>query len=531
MRRRTREILLVAALCAGLPGARLAWAQEPIRELRIDPLLLVSVKEFRNIVRTIGPEIYPGWNPLAVPLLLYRPRVQDVLLNARHRPPGFARYTGPSVLEGEEIYARNDSTIKDVDGQNTSMDLDSMRVLVVADQFSRERQSLTAMLGRPADLAGKWLSEWGFIESPYGELGLLLHEAFHVYQDSLAPEKGADERDVARYPLLDARNNALVALEAELLRAAVRAENPARRRERAGQFVAVRKLRRSYLDSAAIAYEDLNEFSEGTARYVELRFLRLAERVTPVPEMYLRTGFSGYKEVAGRLLSERLDDLVKVASFSDDRFGNRFGAGPMRYRLYETGAAQALLLDEIAPDWKQRIFAPGVYLTDLLAAALPAPAARRDSLVAQARAEFGYDSVLANRRAMEAEGRRIIQGRVDAILNTAQTLVTVDYAAAGGIKGMGFTPFGVTAVRDSVAIYDLVPIAVRFANGVLLRLKTVVPVLVDRRAQTLSFAVASPARAFSIQPGAQLDLPELTLGPSPGTAMAISGNHVRLTLR
>jgi hypothetical protein len=143
--------LLMASLCAW-PGAPRARAQEPepapIRDLRIDPLLLVSVKEFRNIIKTIGPQIYPGWQANTVPLLLYRPLVQDVLLNAPHRPPGFARFTGHTALGNEVIYARNDSTAKDIDGQNTSMTLDSMRVLVVADQYSRERQHIEGTPGK-----------------------------------------------------------------------------------------------------------------------------------------------------------------------------------------------------------------------------------------------------------------------------------------------------------------------------------------------------------------------------------------------
>src|SRR5450759_5181034 len=47
-----------------------ARPQEPVRDLRIDPMLLVSVKEYRNILETIGPQIYPGWQWNTIPLLL-----------------------------------------------------------------------------------------------------------------------------------------------------------------------------------------------------------------------------------------------------------------------------------------------------------------------------------------------------------------------------------------------------------------------------------------------------------------------------
>ena len=523
------HLILSLLLLAGLSNQ--APAQAPIPELKIDPLLLVSVKEYRHILETIGGEIYPGWKWNTIPLLLYRPKVQDILLNAPRRPAGYAPFTGRTVLPDHNIYARNDSTAKDIDGQNTSMTLDSMRVLVVADQYSRERQQFQGILGQPDSTVAHWLADWRFIQSPYDELQILLHEAFHVHQDRLAPAKSADEQSIAHYPVLDPANNALVALEARLLREAVLEGDAARRRARIEQFIAVRALRRASLDSASIAYENLNEFSEGTARYVQLRFLQLGERITPVPDMYLYHGFTGYRGVLRQLLVDKLDDLVKVASFSDNRFGNRFGGGPLRYRLYDTGGAQGLLLDEVAPDWKTRIFGRGVYLTDLLTAAIPLSAERSAALVAQAKAEYGYDSIFVNRQAFEREGRRLIQQRVDAILNSSGTLVSIDYSAAGEINGMSYTPFGVTAVDAHTAIYDLVPIAIRFGNRVVLRMKSVVPLLIDRQAKTVTFAVASAPAAFEGKGPAGLDLPELTLGASPGTTIVVSGNRVRIALR
>lgn len=530
-----RASWLLASAILHLCVANAATAQrseQPIRDLRVDPLLLVSVKEYRHILETIGPDIYPGWKWSSIPLLLYRPHVQDVLLNAPHRPPGFSRFEGHTALPDRIIYARNDSTAKDIDGQNTSMMLDSMLVLVVADQYSRMREQIVGNLSQHSDsVTADWLKNWSFLQSPYDEIGTLLHESFHVHQRRLAPDKSADESAVAHYPLLDATNNALVALEARILRDAVLASTPSRRRGKAEEFLAIRALRRSMLDTASVTYEDLNEFSEGTARYVQLRFLEIGDRVTPTPEMYFHSGFTGYRGVLRPMLARRMDDMVAVASFSDNRFGNRFGGGPMRFRLYDTGGAQALLLDDLAPNWKSRIFAPGIYLTGLLDGALHLSNDRRASLVAQAKSEYGYDSVFVNRQALEREGRLLIQKRVDAILNTPRTLVTISYAGAGDINGMGYTPFGVTAVDDHTAIYDLVPVAMRFTNKVVLRMKSVVPLIVDRQAKTVTFAVSSAPALFEGKGPAGLDLPELSLGASPATTITVSGSKVRIELR
>jgi len=507
--------------------------QDDVRDLRIDPLLLASVKEYRHILETIGPDLYPGWKWNTIPLLLYRPKVQDVLLNAPHRPPGFANFTGHTVLPDRTIYARNDSTTRDIDGQNTSITLDSMRVLVVADEYSRMREQIRGNLRQHSDsLTQAWLEQWRFIQSPYDEVGIILHEAFHVHQDRLAPGKGANEAAVAHYPVLDATNNALVALEARLLRDAVLAPTPAERRAKAEQFLAIRSARRTGLDTASVSYENLNEFKEGTAKYVQYRFLQIGERVTPTPEMYFHTGFTGYSGgVLRGLLKDEMDDMAAVAAFSDNRFGNKFGGGPLRFRLYATGGAQGLLLDEFAPDWKSRIFAPGVYLTDLLAKALPLSDDRRATLAAQAKAAYGYDSILIHRQSLEAEGRRVIQQRVDEILETPRTLVTVRYGGAGDITGMRFTPFGMTAVNDHTTMYDLVPFAVRFTNKVVLTLKSVQPVIVDRQAKTVTFAISTAATAFEGKGASALDVPELMLTVSAATTITVFGNKVTIDLR
>lgn len=528
-----RIAIAAAGVVVGATGLRAQARTAPdcIADLRIDPLLVATVREYRNVNRTIGSGIWPGWRANTVPILLYRPGVQDVLIGAPRVPAGFRRYCGRPLLAGETIYVRNDTTVMALDDQNTSIDLDSMRVLVVADQYSRLRNQLRDMLGRPAEFQNRWLGAWNFISSPYDDLRTMLHESFHVHQNRLAPDKGADESAVATYPVLDPANNALTALEGMILRDAILATDPGIRRAKVAQFLAVRAARRAGLDSAAIGYEDLNEFAEGLARYVELRFLQLAPRVTPTAEMYLRAGFTGYRGAADRALRRSLDDMVQVAGNSDDRFGNRYGGGPLRFRLYYLGSAQGLLLDDLAPDWKGRIFGDGVYLTDLLERALALSAADREAAFAQARADYGYQQILAEKEAFAAEGRRLIQARVDSIVGTRRTLVTIRYGAAGERMGISYTPFGVTAINNRSAIYDLVPIAIRFANRVLLRMKAVVPTIVDRSAHTITFAIGTPAGGIVAAADGSIDVGEFSLSASANTTVAVDGNRVTIELR
>jgi hypothetical protein len=334
----------------GAPAAHIASDSGPsISTLRIDPLTLVSVREYRRIMQRIGSDIFPGWRTDDVPILLYRPGVQDILIGAPRRPRGYSVFTGSTVLGDETIYARNDTTLMPIDDQNTSAMLDSMRVLVVADRASRERNQLRGTLRRGAAVTEKWLGEWGFVQSPYFELEILMHEAFHVHQHRLAPGKQANESVIARYPALDPANNALIALEGRLVRDALLADDAAIRRNMTEQFLAVRHARRADLDTSVVAYEDLNEYNEGLGRYVELRFEQLGEQLTPAPEMYFQAGFEGYRGVLRKEFVRRLDDLVKITANSENRFENPFGGLPVRFRTYELGGAQGLLLDQFAP--------------------------------------------------------------------------------------------------------------------------------------------------------------------------------------
>lgn len=88
-----------------------------------------------------------------------------------------------------------------------------------------------------------------------------------------------------------------------------------------------------------------------------------------------------------------------------------------------------------------------------------------------------------------------------------------------------------TSVNEHTAIYDLTPVAMRFTNRVVLRMKSVIPVLIDREAKTVTLAVGSAPPAFEGKGADGLDLAELTLSGSPATTIAISGNKVSIDLR
>lgn len=528
MKRNYPAVFMTVLLILFLAGAVPARNAD---ELKINPLQLVSLKEARNICRTLGDEFYPHWDFAATPVLFYRPNVQELLIHYPHRPEGFSVYGGFSPLTGETIYARNGATTFAIDDQNTSAPIEGIPVLVVADYFSRMRNQLRAVMGNyDKEFINQWLDDWNFIPSPYSEIEMILHEGFHVFQDKMAPQKYADEALVAAYPLLDPVNNTLYALEGAILRDALTARDAAVTREKTREFVAVRAHRQARLKKEIAEYENLNEYVEGTAKYVEYKFMKTGENVTPLPEMFYQNGFNGYRGVlAGRFASE-IADMEKIVSVGDDRFGNKFGAGPMRYRLYYLGACQALLLDDASPGWKAKIFSDGVYLGDLLKAAVKLSPREMKAVLEKAKAEYGYDRIYQDKLLFAREGKSRIQDKLNAILDTKNTLVTISYARLGDKLGIAYTPFGVTRVSEGAAIYDLVPIEVRFNDKTTLKLKKPIPVYIDRINKKITFAVTAPVPALAAYPGDVLETEEFVLS-NVHSVTRQDGQHIEIPLK
>ncbi len=485
---------------------------QTVDELKINPLQFISLKEVRNITNTLGNELFPGYDFTKMPSLFYRPKVQELLINYPHKPAGFSMYKGFNPLSDEMIYARNDSTVFTIDDQNTSTQIEGIDVLVVADYFSGMRNKIGDIVrNRDKEFISTWLDEWSFIPSPYNEIRTMLHEGIHVYQTQKAPDKFANESVVSAYPLLDPINNSLYVLEGNILRDAILTESPAVKREKINEFVAIRTYRQSLLKKEMVEYENLNEYVEGLAKYIEYKFLNVGEKVQPIKEMYYENGFKGYKGVLSAIFKDEIEDMVKIVSVSDNRFGNKYGTGPMRFRLYFSGACQALLLDYVMPEWKTKIFNDGVYLCDLLKSSVKLSEQEIKEYTEKAKNNYNYNQIYNEKKDFETDGKNKIQEKLNAILDTKNTLITISYSKYPEIKGMSYTPFGVTQVSEKSAIYDMVPVIVLFDKNKKLTMKKIIPVYIDEKKNEITFEVKTPASDLELLSGSILETDEFIL--------------------
>jgi hypothetical protein len=144
--------------------------------------------------------------------------------------------------------------------------------------------------------------------------GLLIHEAFHVFQRTHDVAAPANEVELFTYPADDAELLALRRLEGEALRRALAARPDEQAACWARTAMHVRGERFARLPAGAAGYERGTEGYEGLASYVERRATARAD-----------------------------GDLVPGAGFAPDA---------LRQRGYATGAALARLLDRFAPQWR-----------------------------------------------------------------------------------------------------------------------------------------------------------------------------------
>jgi hypothetical protein len=453
--------LLVVSLLGSIASPRLA-AQRAPDAFRIDPRIIAEAQDVWSVIASPRNPIWTGWNAARTPLLFYAPGIQDVLINHPRPPQDFRLYGGPVRFGDAKIWLRDGATFESQPGQNTSRTIAGTRTLMVADPE-----------------AGS---------NPYDDMGVIAHEAFHVFQDLGAPNKGANEMALVRYPILSAKNNLGFALEGAALAAALRAPNTAAFRAAAIRWLAVRHDRRAALRPPAVEYEDAVEFTEGLAKYVQYRLLETLQGRRPGPAMWWTRGFHGYGDLSverDAVVAMLLRHMRGEINVNNDPFG----AAPLRMRLYYSGMAQGLLLDRLAaPQWKARVFQPDVSLTSLVEQSLGATTEELAAALDEARREPGYDSLLSTKTALAERGHVRADSMVDAITHGPGTGVVIDYSGLAVPRvALSFTPFGITAVDSVRTIFALVPILLHFPDSSEVTQSQASPLLQDAGSKRLTF--------------------------------------------
>lgn len=517
-------------------------AQAPT--LRIDPRLIAEAAEVWTVIAAPENPIWPGWDASDTPILFYLPGEQDVVINHPRTPAGFVPYEGLIRFPGGRILIRDGPTTLDADGQNTSRDIAGVRTLVVADALSNLRQEIRGLLEDPRPTREK-IQDLGFSQlatDPYGQLMLIVHEAFHVFQDRAAPTKSANEMLLLRYPVLSVENNVGFAQEGAALASALRSDAAPAFRAAVIRWLALRRHRRSVLPPEAIEYENGAEFGEGLAKYAEYRLLESLQDRQPRPEMWWAQGFHGYDDLASRrsaLVDRMLQHMRGEVSVNNDPYGT----APLRMRLYFSGMAIAAVLDRLSPRWKERILEPRLSLTDLVEDAVAARASDLRGALEESRSEPDYEALVAAKRRLAQQGRARIDTMLTQIERGTGTGVIVEYGTLDTPRvALAFTPFGIIGVDSNRTIYTQVPIRARFPDGSEIVQTEATPLLHDRNGRMIRFrlsrllsseevrrALGTDMRATQDARELRLELPGVRVS-SPRAAIQWDGRDLRILL-
>jgi hypothetical protein len=325
----------------------------------LSPIEKVRLLETLHLRSTLGDRLWQGWGSADIPIIIFNQSHEFLTNYDGTVPAGWSPITGDD-LNGRKYYRRAAD-----EPQNFAVPVGegwaaSMATKQTTDHFLIEtfQEKLPAPINQifPYRL---------LIQPSETQMGGVLHESFHVFQYQNAPERMAEAESIHKlgkeYETSTEAFQSEWKQESNLLADALEAKTDTEKIELARQFLAARDNRRikASLDARLVKYERWLEWEEGTAKYTEVKMLRLAGASTnyaALPQIKIDPDFKGYQKVDQR--------------WSDELFQLRHPLSTGEPRLYMTGLAQAFLLDELMPGWKDEYWKQDIFLEDLLRQAI-----------------------------------------------------------------------------------------------------------------------------------------------------------------
>ena len=331
-----------------------------------------------HLRQTLGDSVWEGWGSADIPLILYN-EAYAFLLNYPFDPPdgwltvpdkqplGTAWEVVPDDTFNGDPYYRQPL--------NSGVTPQAFTVLIgdqwVASMATKEWMEI-GLANNIQDQLPNFLQPIfpyqlfvnQLVNSSDHYIALVLHESFHAYQGIMAFEQLANAENITHiestYPWEAEATIAAWQAELEILTGALRADDQAEREEWVQQFLHQREMRRldTGISAEMIAYEQKREWLEGAAKYVEIEIWRAA--FAEANYMSMITSDSDFDDYATfeRQWQRELSQMERTAT---DESGIRF---------YYSGWAQAALLDQLLPTWKDTYWTTDTTLELLLKMAI-----------------------------------------------------------------------------------------------------------------------------------------------------------------
>ena len=309
---------------------------------------LARLEEVHNLIDGLGPGLWAGWGEDHLPLLL-ESDTADFLVGHPAPPEGFETMAGLTV-GGEPVSTRAGHLVPGIGVQPIG---DQLGVALLP------RDRLQAFVDELLGSGVVTLDDVQYVR-------WVAHEAFHVFElrsvGGELPRFGFEGSETEMGGVLAETDgfSERLADEARLLKRALATQTDAELRAAVDTFLRGREQRRATLPAEIGGFEQAVEWSEGLARYSDVRLLQAAASdYRPSPAFAALGASYPEPEATWTDAVHWLDDLSSVP-------------GTVRDRYYELGAAQAYLLDRLMPGWHPRALPGGESLESLLRAGLAA---------------------------------------------------------------------------------------------------------------------------------------------------------------
>lgn len=287
----------------------------------------IAIVEALRISKLVGDSVWPGWNEVPFAILLVTPDTEYLIGHPRPSP--------------EFRTAGEDPVLGVIRTRPRSFPPNFLATFPAVGGFP------TIVVGRPEATE----------KSPTAWVLSILHERFHQLQMS-RPDyfEGVSALDLAQgdttgmwmldypFPYDDATvRGRFIELQSRLLRSLETAGSD-QFAQRVSGYHLVRARFNEALAAPDYRYAQFQLWQEGVARYTELRVAELAAAAAEPPaEFRALPGYEPYGAVASQLKGA-IFEALQTGTLSEQR----------RIVFYPLGAATALLLDRVAPDWRTR---------------------------------------------------------------------------------------------------------------------------------------------------------------------------------
>lgn len=331
---------------------------------------VARVRELYRLTDVLGDKLWPGFDTRKTPIAINNDDREELLAGHPRPPKEFSVFKNHQ-LGNEPVMIRDGCTRY---GPRSG--------------------------GWAVNLGGEQTAYVGTLKQGTTEnyLSLLIHECFHVYQRTYRERADGPRREP---PDDDPTYAALIGLESRILHAALQEPIDKKARLLAQMFTAVRHERRRGLAVEVVRTEGEQEYSEGTATYIQARMFQLLAATGGIKPVTKKADhrYGGFA-TAGKSFREFVRRVLPAKGLPISFF----------HAQYQNGMAQGLLLDRLRPGWKEEMREKGMTQFKLLERELPLRPKAEATLVARAKRRFAYGELLAEQKHLVDERLATIRG-------------------------------------------------------------------------------------------------------------------------